>query len=418
MPESGVFRKVALDRLSSPEQIDQMLHVTTARSWVALLALCGSLAAALVWSLTSFIDTTVNAQGVISQAEGVDNVVALGTGTVTDIRVKVGDRIQAGQIVALVAQPSLEQQVEQAKAELADAERARASVLVARSEADRAKVATMKQQIAGNEQDIGHTLDQVLYAKERVPVDDQLLTKGLITKQAAIEDKQKVASLESKVEQLRVQIAQVEVQQVAVQDEASQLALDYTNRINGLSRNLEQTRQTFRNASEVVAGGAGRVVEIKSYRGALIGSGQPILSYEPTNGRLETIAYVPAERAKEIQPGMKAQISPSGIQREEYGYMLGQVRSVGYFPATFEAISRAFENESLAHSMMSSGPVTEVHIDLPTTPLTQSGYVWSSPKGPPSLITSGSVSQVEIVTRAQHPIELVIPYLKKQLGLK
>jgi HlyD family secretion protein len=413
-----IFRKVSLDRLSSPEQIDQLLQVTTARGWVALVALCGCIAAALIWSVTSFTETTISASGVISRAEGVASVVSLGTGTVTDITVKVGDAIQAGQVVAHVAQPSFELQLIQAKAELADAERARAKILAGRVEGDKVKLAAMQQQIAGHGQDIVHTLEQVQYAKEQVPVDDQLVAKGLITKQTAIQDKQKVASLESNVAQLRVQIAQVTAQEVAMQNDAAQLALDHGNRINDLLRNVGLAEHTFRNASDVVAPGAGRVVAISSYQGAMIGSGQPILSYESTQQRLEVVAYVPADKAKGIQPGMQAHISPSGIEREEYGYMIGKVRVVGYFPATSEDVTRMFENEALARAMMSAGPVTEVIVDLVTSSATQSGYRWSSPKGPPDSITSGAVSSVEIVTRAQHPIELVIPYLKRKAGLR
>jgi HlyD family secretion protein len=413
-----IFRKVSLDRLSSPEQIDQLLRVTTVRNWISLLALCVSLGAALAWSVTAFTQTTVDAQGVISRTEGVDNVVALGTGTVMDIRVDVGDEIHAGEIVAHIAQPSLEQKLQQAKNQLTDAQSARDAVLAARTKGDKVRLVAMNQEIASHEQDILHTLEQVRYAKEQVPVDDQLVAKGLITKQTAIQDKQKVASLESNVEQLRVQIAQVRAQQVAMENDASQLALDHGNKINDLVRSLELAEQSFKSAAEVVAPSAGRVVDVISYQGALVSSGQPIFSYEPLLGHLEVIAYAPADKVKEIEPGMEAHISPSGIQREEYGYMIGKVGSVGYFPVSSEAVARLFENEVLARAMTSSGPVTEVHIDLMRTSATKSGYVWSSPKGPPSIITSGSVSAVEIVTRAQHPIELVIPYLKEKLGLK
>jgi HlyD family secretion protein len=413
-----IFRKVSVDRLSSPEQIDQLLQVTTAREWVALIALCGCIAAALIWGVTSFSETTVSAPGVISSAEGVGNVVALGTGTVTAITVGEGDIIHAGQTVARVAQPALEQKLVQAKAELAEAERARANMLAARVEADEAKRGAMKQQVASHEQDIVHTLEQVQYAKEQVPVDDQLIAKGLITKQTAIQDRQKVASLESNVAQLRVQIAQVAVQEVTMQNEAAQLALDHGNRINALLRNVDLAEQAFSSASKVVAPGEGRVVAVISYQGALVSAGQPILSYEPNRRRLEAVAYVPADKAKAIEPGMPAHISPSGIEREEYGYMIGKVSAVGYFPATLEDVTRTFENETLARAMTSAGPVTEVRIELIPSPGTRSGYRWSSPDGPPTSITSGAVSSVEIVTRAQHPIELVLPYLKRKLGLR
>jgi HlyD family secretion protein len=418
MSEPKVFRKVALDRLSSPEQLDQLLHVTTARGWVALLALCGTLLAALVWGFTGYIDTTLTAQGVISRAEGVNNVVALGTGTVIDIPVDVGDLIQANQVVARIAQPALEQKLRQAKAQLTDADRARRSVLSTRTEGDIAKLAAMKQQIAGNEQEIRNTLEQVRYAREQIPIDDQLVERGLITKQTAIQDRQKVASLESRVSQLQVEIEQVKAQQIAMQNESTQLAVDHSNKINDFVRNVDLAEHSLRTSAEVVVPEAGRVVDIISYRGALISSGQPILSYEPLTGSLKVLAYPLAEKAKEIQPGMIAHISPSGVQREEHGYLIGKVSFVGYFPVSAEAIGRVFENEALARAMMSTGPVTEIHIDLEKSPATRSGYVWSSTQGPPVLITTGSVCSVEIVTRAQHPIDMVIPYLNRKLGLR
>ncbi|MEY4095680.1 MAG: hypothetical protein RLZZ53_2879, partial [Acidobacteriota bacterium] len=33
-----IFRKVALDRLASPEQLDLLMEVTSPRSWIALVA--------------------------------------------------------------------------------------------------------------------------------------------------------------------------------------------------------------------------------------------------------------------------------------------------------------------------------------------------------------------------------------------
>jgi HlyD family secretion protein len=337
---------------------------------------------------------------------------------VTAITVREGDIIHTGQTVARVAQPALEQKFVQAKAELAEAERARTNMLATKAEGDEAKRGAIKQQVASHEQDIVHTLEQVRYAKEQVPVDDELVAKGLITKQTAIQDRQKVASLESNVAQLRVQIAQVTAQEVTMQYDSSQLALDYGNRINALLRNVDLAEQAFSSASKVVAPGEGRVVAIISYQGALVSAGQPILSYEPARRNLQVVAYVPADKAKAIEPGMPAHISPSGIEREEYGYLIGKVIAVGYFPATLEDVTRTFENETLSRAMTSAGPVTEVSIELVPSSGTRSGYRWSSPDGPPTSISSGAVSSVEIVTRAQHPIELVLPYLKRKLGLR
>lgn len=415
--DKKLFRQVSLDRLSSPEQIDHLLHLTTARGWVALLTLCGVLAAALIWGLTGSIDTTVAGSGVIAHTGGVETVVSLGSGIVLNITVKVGDSVKNGQVVAHVAQPALVEKLRQAKAELADARKTREKILADRANGNVARRQAMDKQIGAYEKDIANNHEQIRLAKEQVPVDEQLLKKGLITKQSALQNLQKIASMESNIQKLDAQIGQVQAEHVTVQNETSRLALDLSNKISDLLRNLEVLEENMERTSQVTARIEGRVVEIESYQGALVNTGQPILNIEPVTGNLKAYAYISAAKVKEIQKGMRVHVSPSGVHREEHGYMLGTVDYVADYPATMEAIVRTFENETLARSMMAEGPVTRVDVQLRENKLTPSGYTWSTRKGPPTTISSGAVCTVEVVSLRQRPIELVLPYVKKQLGL-
>ena len=90
MDATRVFRKVALERMSSPEQLDQLLRVTTPKTWLALLSLIALLAVAVAWGYWGQLTTRVSGQGVLIRSGGVQNVVALGAGQVVAIRVRVG----------------------------------------------------------------------------------------------------------------------------------------------------------------------------------------------------------------------------------------------------------------------------------------------------------------------------------------
>ena len=48
MDNNSIFRKEALERLSSPEQLDQLMKIVTPRSLLPLLALGGLLGCGLV----------------------------------------------------------------------------------------------------------------------------------------------------------------------------------------------------------------------------------------------------------------------------------------------------------------------------------------------------------------------------------
>lgn len=60
-----IFRQQALDKLNSPDDLNELLTVTSPRSWFLLGALGLVLVSALVWSLVATIQTTVPGRGVL-----------------------------------------------------------------------------------------------------------------------------------------------------------------------------------------------------------------------------------------------------------------------------------------------------------------------------------------------------------------
>ncbi|HAE55215.1 MAG TPA: NHLP bacteriocin system secretion protein, partial [Acidimicrobiaceae bacterium] len=55
--KKDIFRKVMLDRLSSPEQLDQLMTVTKPRAWLVLGGIGLLLMTFMVWSILGQIST-------------------------------------------------------------------------------------------------------------------------------------------------------------------------------------------------------------------------------------------------------------------------------------------------------------------------------------------------------------------------
>lgn len=102
----GIFRKVALDRLSSPDQLDQLLRVTNPTGWVALCAVAALLCAAVSWGLAGSIPVVVEGQGVVLEGGAVTELVAITGGQVEDLLVAVGDSVEPGQVLATIRHAS------------------------------------------------------------------------------------------------------------------------------------------------------------------------------------------------------------------------------------------------------------------------------------------------------------------------
>src|SRR6185369_10504801 len=93
-----LFRKAALDRLRSPEQLDQAITVTNSANWLALAA-TGALAVLLVaWSIFGQIPVRVQGQGILISSGGqISDAVATASGTLTDTGIREGDSVKRGQ---------------------------------------------------------------------------------------------------------------------------------------------------------------------------------------------------------------------------------------------------------------------------------------------------------------------------------
>ena len=212
----------------------------------------------------------------------------------------------------------------------------------------------------------------------------------------------------------RARLAQLDATEFETGTANIEADLALKNRIADSTRG-EVLETQLQSESRVVSPYAGQVLEIKVSAGGLVPVGTPIISLQPDVETLEAVLYVPAERAKDLRPGMDAEILPTTVSREEYGFIRGKVDFVSDYPATEAATMRVFENAPLVQALSARGPVTEVRVEM-AADSTPSGYRWSSPLGAPITLSGGTLCLGDIVTRRQRPINLVVPEIKSALG--
>jgi HlyD family secretion protein len=413
----NIFRKVALERLSSPEQLDQLLHVTGPTSWVVLLAVFAVLLTTGVWGFTGSIPTKTGGHGVMVRTGSVLNAVSAGSGLVTAVYVNVGDHVTANQVVARVSEAAGMEQVRVARAALVEAQQERQRNLRVRSQGAQLQVAAIARERSNVNREITNLQELAKIAQEQIDVDAHLLAKGLITRQSQLSDQQKLVSTNGQIETLHARLKQLDAQEYAARIEPVQSGQAMQEKIAALTRNLASLERELERTSTVQTPYAGEVIELKAVPGALVSAGAPILTIQPEEVALEVLLYLPSERVKAVRSGMEAQISPSIVKREEYGFMRGRVTYVGEFPASADALMRNFQNQVLVQAITSEGTVTEVRVALDRTAGTISGFGWSSSKGPPLTLTSGTLCTGLVVTREQTPVSLLLPFLKRKLGL-
>ncbi|MEG4321863.1 MULTISPECIES: biotin/lipoyl-binding protein [unclassified Microcoleus] len=118
--QNKLFTTEAIDRLSSPERLDQMMQVVSPRSWLRLTAIGCLVAAAGVWSAIGRIGLTVSGQGVLLVPRRVVQFQAASSGQLIKLNIKPGDVVKRGQEIGRIDKLDLKQQLEQEQAKLAE----------------------------------------------------------------------------------------------------------------------------------------------------------------------------------------------------------------------------------------------------------------------------------------------------------
>jgi len=162
---------------------------------------------------------------------------------------------------------------------------------------------------------------------------------------------------------------------------------------------------------------SGVVLDQMAAVGTFVPDRAAIVRIETGRRRLDAILYVPASTGKEIKPGMKVELTPATVKREEWGSMLGRVRSVGEFAATPGGLMAILDNQDLVKTFLAAGPQLSVTVELDTDPQAPSGFRWTSKRGPDIKVTPGTLATAQLIVREQPPITLVVPFLKKFFGI-
>ena len=81
----GLFRKAAIDKVSSPEQLDLLMRVTSPSGWLALLTMSPIVAVVGVWAVVGSIADLVDANGTLFRGERLYEVKATMSGSIVTL---------------------------------------------------------------------------------------------------------------------------------------------------------------------------------------------------------------------------------------------------------------------------------------------------------------------------------------------
>ena len=474
--KTRIFRKEALQKVASPEQLDLLVKVTNPRRWISLMALGSLVVAGGAWSWFGSIPIIVTGKGVLVYPSKVIAVQASNPGRILELNVQVGDKVKKGQVLATLDRTELEKQLQLSRDKLSQLRIQDETAKLAQTQrlsVEEAAIAQQRQTLQESLQTVQsltpvlrekgieaikrdrqnllsrlQTLQQLQPTmKQRWVEREKLYQQGAIPKDLALKAKQDYIGTQEQINSVKSQLNQLEVKETKAQREylnnlnqvndlqaklkqlksrqATQKEQDLiaaTNRakeIKETQRQIAQAELQLLRTSEIISQHEGTVLEISVKPGQELepGIGIATISAQQSTDKLVNVSFLPVSEGKKIKPGMDLQITPSTVKREEYGGIKAKVIKTSEYPVSKQGAVSLIGNPDILPSVIAEGAHIAVFTQLEKDNSTNSGYKWSSSKGPQLKITPGTTTTVRIKIEEKKPIEFVLPIFKDWTGL-
>ncbi|MCC5632945.1 NHLP bacteriocin system secretion protein [Nostoc sphaeroides CHAB 2801] len=474
----SLFRKESLERLSSPERLDQLMQIVSPKSWLALVALGSLVGVGIIWSIYGRIPITVDGRGVMIYPRKVVPLQSLSSGQLLVLNTKVGDIVKKGQVLATVDQVDLRKQLQLAGAKLfqLEGQDSNASLLQGqRQQIDTKAIQEQRltlQQRLKIIQDLTPVLKekgllsierdrlnlkrrlQILQGllpthKKRLDNRQRLLREGAIPDDVVLEAQQQYDNARASIDEAESQLKQLDLKEADAQQqylsnlneikniqaqlqeqnskvaslaqESLQTTTTRKNEIQELKREIAKLEQQLATNSQIISQHNGRILEITVTPGQVVNAGTRLGSIDEDNpsSKMVSITYFAIAEGKKIQPGMSIQITPQTVKRERFGGIVGTITSVSAFPITKEGATNVVGNPEIVEGLMSGKQegVMQVFADLEPDSSSFSGYKWASSTGPQLKISSGTTTVVRVKVEERAPITYVLPILRSVSGI-
>jgi len=395
----GLFRKAALDKMASPERLDELMRVTSPKGWLAVLTIGVVLAGVVVWSIVGTIPTRVAGPGILA-AGTYYFIEADASGTLIDLNLEVGEEVVVGQTVAIIDQPSLEEDQGQANQRYMQLEQDYRSAQASHDANARGwdlQIKTLR------------GLDQ----------NDQAQIKELELKlsQPAIypptRTKAQIMAIENQIASRNLTIQGLD----ASKRSSLQNLQALRRQVDNARAEWEKLREATERSRQVKCSVDARVVSIEKRPGDKVGRNDILARVlQGHEDGLQALFFVESAQGVEIRPGMIVEVSPTNIKKEEFGFLKGEVieRSAETL-TTAQVLREVGGTEEKVKDILKAGAVYKVRAKLGRCE-TPTGYCWSSGKGPPGKLVDNQDINVNVITDARAPYTYVIPRVRGMFG--
>ena len=405
-----LYRSDSLDSLVTSDDLDQASLLIRFRSLLFLFVFVLLILISIACTLLIEVPIKVTGPAVIWSEEGVMQVTAEHSGTITSIKIKVGDRIEYNQTIAILDQRLVRDRLEstQEKWNALKENIFKLELLQRKDKRERDFIQGKVSAIRKESENLNNNrMERLSIRKSELK---KLHADGLILfDQYNLLFDQIEKTEESLIQEKRMDLTEQKEEQRKETSDDREL-LQKRLEADQLYSEVILLKKQIDKQGELKAQVSGRVVEITSSVGDFLSPGSPVILVQPDSSedKMTFVVFIPSEQVKPVKINMETELQLSAFPPTKYGKLMAKVKDVSPMPLSSSGLMKELRNDQLVERITEVGSPFMVKVDITRDKKTGT-LKWSSASDKKRELQVGMVGQGSIITRWEKLIWLLLP---------
>lgn len=414
-----MFRKQALNFFYNHEKWQSVLQLKSPFNPFLYLLLTLVLSLFVIFLFFGTISTRLNAEGIIiGKNTTIYSAVSQNYGQIDDLLISIGDRVKKGQVIAKLNRLDLTNTALLQRKQLHLLEEERDKLKLQKEQETKIQLNHTKRQLYTLNTIIDFQKKHIAQLQISLGERKKLAEKGVISRLMIEEQERLYNELIKSLNEYYAQILAIEAYLLKFQHQWNEHLLEIDKKILDQQVILQQTEYTLHLASEVKSPISGVITGISTTIGIHVKQGEEIATISPEEDDYDALLFLPASYGQRVKEKMQVLINPAGYPSQETGSILGYVTNVHAFPASKKELDMLLQNNTLSNTLLDKDKsVIIVRARLLKNKNSPNQLQWTSSAGNQVIIHAGSLCSGQFILKQKRPFELIIPAVKKSLGI-
>ena len=403
---------------TSNDQLDMAIRIKTSKSWFIWTVITCVFISLILWSILGAVYIRVQGKGIILPEPAVIfGAESQGSGLLISLNVKIGDRVKKDEVLAVLDVKEQQKQINETNKYIAK--------LKAQGMKITDKIGKQEIYLDHYTKKFNQALDVQKANSEKyktfmikyVANEKEIQKDGAISMMTTEKAIDALFKIENNLFLIISKKASHKLDQERYRFEWLKENLDIDLQILKAENKLAEQQVKLEMSQVVRSPISGRVNQITARPGTYLKPGFPVVTIVEDSKFDDVLGFFYLCEGKRIDKKMLAFVSPTTAKKELYGTIRSRVETVSEYPLDLKTLISILKEPDLAKYFSKKGPPLMCKLSLGRDKNTFSGFEWTSHKGPHYKITNGTLCDIYIVVEKRRPITLVIPFLRKLIGL-